>query len=852
MILLAVVAYLAGLWLGPFLALFPLSLLGALLSFGLLLTWFEQRRWLSQWGAVWVFALLLIGMGQAHWAAISKIDEPLLSLSTEQPLTIHGVIMAPVRQTPDGVIVLVEARNIIDDGTLRPIQGRIRLTWRDPNGSVRYGNHVSFTARIREPFGTLNPGGFHYGKYMKGKGIQAVAAVSGPQGIQVQANNGSGISDQLFALVDEWRQAIHRSATATLSNPALGLFLGMIIGEQSYIEQDLRDAFMASGTVHILSISGSHLGLLALVVFAAMRWSVCRLPSSWLERLSMYLTATQCSVVLTLPIVSFYMLLAGAEMATVRSWIMIVVCCLGVWLGRERNLLTALAVAALLMVVPYPEAIHDISFQLSYLSVAAIGLVLLTRKMDDSDTLDLPDAASRETPSWVARLWEKCKLAWLMTLAVSLTTLPLVAFYFHQIPWLGLVTNLVIVPLVGIVVIPVGLMSAVGVLLSGTETLPFGLGTQWIFDVFAKIVVALSYVPGAEWHVASPHVVLMVVFWCLLAGLVLFRHRLIVRWSCVTLLIGILAWWAWSPRTHWEPGMLRVTFLDVGQGDATILELPDGQTVLIDGGPAYRRLDMGRAVIGPYLWNQGIHRIDHVVATHPQWDHVGGLPWVLQTFEVGEYWSNGVSRSEAFYQRLQMAIHAAQLDEHITGAGEHIITSGSCTLVVLSPMLFVPSRVLVSTHDISGAELNNRSLVTRLDCGPHSLLFTADAERQALEYLQHLPHGRSANIVKVPHHGAKSSLHTVWINQIEAQAMVVSVGSHNRYGHPASEVVAAYEDRGIPMYRTDRDGAIMIEVPPDSGGLRISTTQQQQLVPVALNKNFWRYEWANWQRLWNL
>jgi len=147
--------------------------------------------------------------------------------------------------------------------------------------------------------------------------------------------------------------------------------------------------------------------------------------------------------------------------------------------------------------------------------------------------------------------------------------------------------------------------------------------------------------------------------------------------------------------------------------------------------------------------------------------------------------------------------------------------------------------------------LNNRSLVTRLDCGPHSFVFTADAEQQALEHLQHMARGHSAKVVKVPHHGAKSSLHQGWVNQIDAQAMVVSVGSHNRYGHPASEVLAAYEVRGIPMYRTDRDGAIIIEASLDSPNLRITTAKQQQLVPVVLNQNFWRQEWANWQRLWN-
>ena len=851
MILHGVVAYLAGLWLGPFLSLFPLSLLGALLSFGFFLTWFEQRGSLSRWGGLFLFALVVAGMGQAHWAAMSKIESPLLGLSTEYPVTLHGVIVAPVRYTPDGVVLLVEVQHSMSPGNPQPIHGRIRLTWREPNEIVVYGNHVSFTARVREPFGTLNPGGFHYGNYLKRKGIQAVATVYGPNGVTRQNQEQATLWGSVMGRVDQWRQAIHHAATTSLSAPALGLFLGMIIGEQSYIEQGIRDAFMISGTVHILSISGSHLGLLALVVFAGSGWSIRRLPISWLERLSIYLTARQFSVLMTLPIVSFYMLLAGAEMATVRSWIMIVVCCLGIWLGRERNLVTALAIAALLMALPHPEAIHDISFQLSYLSVAAIGMVLLARKTEDPDGLGVQGAASREASSWSVSFWEKGTLAWLMTLAVSLTTLPLVAYYFHQIPWLGLVTNMVIVPLAGILVIPLGLLSGVGVLLSGTETLPLGMVNQWVFDLFAHAVLGLSQVPGAEWYVASPSISSIFLFWSVLAGLVLLRHRPIIQWGCLTMLVGILIWWAWSPRTEWDPGTLRVTFLDVGQGDATLLELPDGQTILIDGGPAYRRLDMGRAVIGPYLWNRGIHRIDHVVATHPQWDHVGGLPWLLQTFDVGEYWSNGVSRSKAFYKRLQTAVQEAELEEQIIGAGSDILASGPCSLSVLSPFSREISLTSVSTHDISGTELNNRSLVTRLDCGPHSFVFTADAERQALEPLQHMLQGYSAKVVKVPHHGAKSSLHQGWVNQIDAQAVVVSVGSHNRYGHPASEVMAAYEVRRIPMYRTDRDGAIIIEGSLDSSELRITTAKQQQLLPVVLSENLWRHEWANWQRLWN-
>ena len=208
----------------------------------------------------------------------------------------------------------------------------------------------------------------------------------------------------------------------------------------------------------------------------------------------------------------------------------------------------------------------------------------------------------------------------------------------------------------------------------------------------------------------------------------------------------------------------------------------------------------------------------------------------MKTFEVGDYWTNGVSRTREFYRRLQATVQKAELEERVIGSGANIIGVGPCRLVVLSPEMKAQPGLVMPTREMSGAELNNRSLVTRLDCGQHSLLFTADAEQQTLDHLQHLPGGHSANIVKVPHHGAKSSLHHGWINQIEAQAMVVSVGLHNRYGHPASEVVAAYEARGIPLYRTDQDGAIIIEGTLSSSNLQVSTTRQQQLLRLRSTK----------------
>ncbi len=295
---------------------------------------------------------------------------------------------------------------------------------------------------------------------------------------------------------------------------------------------------------------------------------------------------------------------------------------------------------------------------------------------------------------------------------------------------------------------------------------------------------------------------------------------------------------------------MRVTFLDVGQGDATVLELPDGQVVLIDGGASYSKLDMGQAVVGPYLWDQGIRRIDHVIATHPQWDHMGGLAWVIKKFEIGQYWSNGIIRENEFFQRVQKAIRDVGLTEQVAWKGTDITKAGPCLLKVLNPPLPDKPRPSIRGSSRGGSELNNQSLVTKLDCGSHSFLLTADAEWDALERLNQMANDRASQVVKVPHHGAKSSLNREWINQLQADAVVISAGRNNRYGHPMPAVLEAYREQGFPIYRTDQDGAVWITASLLSPNLSIHTAQDQLLKPVTIEGLVFENELKNLKRIW--
>jgi competence protein ComEC len=632
----------------------------------------------------------------------------------------------------------------------------------------------------------------------------------------------------LWRVVDGWRERIRQAAVATLSGSALGIYLGIIVGEPGYLTQELRDAFMTTGTVHILSISGSHLGLIAFLSFFLMKGACHQLPDSWLQTLSRRVTPTRLAAATTTIPVAFYTLLAGSEVATVRSLVMIVLFLLAVWLGRAQQLLLAIASAALLIVVHDPRALFDISFQLSFCSVLAIALVVRWKVDESERDVRRPASFGSRAGAWLRGY------AW-VTGGVTLATMPLVAHHFNQIAWLGLAANLVVVPLAGFVLVPLGLASAVGVLLSGWNELPGGLLNQVGLDLMSNMVHLLARIPGAEWHIASPAILSMAGFYGLLYVTIRSEENRLLRWTSVAVIVLLLAWWAWSPHRAPDDGALFVTFLDVGQGDASLIELPDGRTVLIDGGATYETLDMGRAVVGPYLWNRGIAHLDYVIGTHPQLDHVGGLAWVLRSFGVGQYWGNGIGRAETFYRRLRGTLVDRSLHERVAQEGQAILDSGPCRLLVLNPPR--EEGIQNERRVESGTLLNNLSVVTRLDCGLHSFLFPADIEAEALARLRESDASAGIGVVKVPHHGARGSLDAQWIDRVDAQVAVISVGSHNPYGHPAAEVLAAYEERGVKLYRTDRDGAILVTARANSPDIKVRAARELRPQPVRLNQS---------------
>ncbi|HKP00614.1 MAG TPA: ComEC/Rec2 family competence protein, partial [Nitrospiraceae bacterium] len=427
---------------------------------------------------------------------------------------------------------------------------------------------------------------------------------------------------------------------------------------------------------------------------------------------------------------------------------------------------------------------------------------------------------------------------------------PLVAYYFNQFPWLGLFTNVVAVPVMGILLVPLGLGIGVWEVIVGGTMLPLASLNQWLLEHFAAAVRLVSMLPGGEWHVAAPSVLAMAAFYCCLGLLWRRAGGRLFQWAAGAGVLLILLWWAWSPRMFFDGDRFRVTFLDVGQGDSAVVELPDGQVVLIDGGATYERFDMGRGVVAPFLWNRGIHTIDHVIGTHPQLDHVGGLAWVLGHFTVKRYWGSGEIRDELFYRRLQESLVVQGLHEEVAREGQEILSSGPCRLVVLNPPAGEPLDVPLRDSHVGGHVLNNRSVVTRLTCGTHSMLFTGDVERDGLSRMTNSISLEPIDVLKVPHHGAVSSLNRDWLTSVRPQYAVFSAGRRNPYGHPAAAVLDAYGLEGSTVLRTDRDGGVWFTGGVSDETLHVHRARELLWQPTNRGSCLWVCEQANWARVW--
>ena len=576
------------------------------------------------------------------------------------------------------------------------------------------------------------------------------------------------LATRFAASLQAWRQASARRLQA--AGPGGGLLAALSVGERAGLGEELRLAFGRLGLAHLLAISGLHLAMLTSLVYAASRRML-----GWCTPLAARTDVRLPALLIALVAAGVYALLAGAGVPVRRAWLMLVLLVGAFASGRPRHGLSAICLAALLLLMADPFLLFSASAQLSFAASAAIVGSLRVKPIRTSRWIQLVEVSS----------------------AALAATAPLAAWHLGSYAPLALLTNLMLVPWTATVLLPAAWIAA----LAATSDASFAdlvLGAAERVGALTGFAVERldAFVPGdvgrprpaTGWFVAA----------VCLAGLALRSRDWRRRAGLACGVTGVL-WFA--PAVELSPPAPRVVFFDVGQGDATLVQGRQG-AVLVDAGRALPgRFDLGRSVVVPALRALGVSHLDLLAVSHLDVDHRGGVPAVMRAMSVGELWLPRGSRDK---------LAAAELLEAARRRGVRVVERGAEDPPARFGDLWVES--LWPPESARGASGNNASLVLRIRLADSVVLLPGDLEAEAEAGLLGTGAELRADVLKLAHHGSHSSSTPAFLEAVGARVAVASAGCFSRFGMPHQDVVERLRSQGTPVWWTGRDGAIRIRL----------------------------------------
>lgn len=680
------------------------------------------------------------------------------------------------------------------------------------------GNIIQVSGPLREAMENLNPGGFSYRAYLKQQGIYRVMYAQDDT-LHILQNTKIHPVLEIKQMAVSVKKNILSVYQKTLPPPYFSVLFSIVFGgKTSPLPAPLEDAFRRSGVIHVLVASGAQVALLLLMCIGLVRLFLI-FRDNLLVKISLF--------ALIFLVLVFYSFMAGGGPSIWRAVLMGGIFLASLLLDKEYHTLSALSFAGLVLLLQNPYLLYSVSFQLSFsacfgiLYLAPVIYHALVKKL--SDPLLPDDSRLRLFPGFYRF---GCTIL-AASLSAQLFILPIVAHHFHQLSLVAPLANMFTLPLVALL-LPIGCLGAI----SGFLFFPLGIFINafngFLLFMLLVLVSIFSSLPLSVVFIPAPHPYLILAWYGAIILLVE-KHTgaakaLAKFWKtiafalCSTCLLFI--WWkVLSPSPY-----LRVTFLDVGQGDSIFIRTPEGMNLLIDGGgtPDYGEgagFDPGEQLVIPYLRHIGVYTLHGVILSHPHHDHLEGLISALKTFKTLAVFDSGQQNPETpLYSDFLNLIRKKKIPYYVPREGFQL------NLGNVKGVFVYPERSLLEgTH----SDLDNNSLVLKLEYGKARFFLGGDIQKEAEQKLVQGSQDLRATVLKVSHHGSKTSSSPEFLSRVLPLVAVISCGKGNPFGHPHHKTVSAFQQMGVSLWRTDLEGAVTVET--DGNILRVENMKSRKL-----------------------